>query len=87
MKIFGLNIASNATSKNGRAWIDPAAREFAYLPIQEDEKPERKIPTYRDLGFPNVKCPHLPVHLDPEFETFTYGHNNRVGDAGLQAML
>lgn len=86
MKIFGLNIASNTGQKNGRGWIDPTTREFVYLPIEEDMELEKPAPSYRDLGFPDVKCPHLPVHLDPEFETFTYGHIRRFGDARLWRM-
>ena len=26
------------------------------------------------MGFTDIKHPELFVHLDPEFETFTYGH-------------
>jgi predicted RNase H-like HicB family nuclease len=81
LKIFGLNIASSTTNKNGRGWIDPKTRKFVYLPIEEYMELERPAPTYRDLGFPDVRYPHLPVHLDPEFETFTYGHRTRFGDA------
>ena len=47
---------------------------------------ERPAPTYRELGFADVAYPHLPVHLDPEFETFTYGYRKRFGDARLWGM-
>ena len=86
MKIFGLNIASSTANRNGRGWIDPNTCEFVYLPIEEVMELEQPAPTYRELGFPNVKYPHLPVHLDPEFETFTYGHITRFGDARLWKM-
>ena len=87
MKIFGLNVGSSTGNKNGRAWVDPVTSEFAYLPIEEDAKLEHPAPTYEDLGFTNVKYPHLPVHLDPEFDTFTYGHVTRYGDAKLWEMV
>jgi len=86
MKIFGLNIASSTTNKNGRGWIDPKTREFIYLPIEEIMELEQLVPSYRELGFSHVKYPHLPVHLDPEFETFTYGHRTRFGDTRLWEM-
>jgi hypothetical protein len=86
LKIFGLNIASSAANKNGRGWINLETREFVYLPIEEDMELEQPAPTYRELGFSDVAYPHLPVHLDPEFETFTYGHRKRFGDARLWKM-
>jgi hypothetical protein len=51
---------------------------------------EPAAPTYRQLGFTDLdrKCPKLLAvkypdayaHVDPEFQSFTYGHMKRVGD-------
>jgi hypothetical protein len=35
---------------------------------------ETQTITYRDIGLTNLEFPHLPVHHDPEFQTYTYGH-------------
>lgn len=86
MKILGLNIASSSVNKNGRGWIDPKTHEFVYLPIEEFATLERPAPTYQELGFSDVRYPSLPVHLDPEFKTFTYGHVRRYGDQKLFQM-
>lgn len=63
-------------------------REFVYLPIESaDVELAKPAPTYRELGFPHVSYPDLPVHLDPEFETATYGHVTRgFGDSVLWAL-
>jgi hypothetical protein len=56
------------------------------VPIAEID--EQAMPlTYRDIGLTNVAYPHLPVHYDPEFDTFTYGHAWRGwGDQRLKDM-
>lgn len=82
-RILGLNVGSNAAMPNGRGWVDPATGRFAYLPIPETEPLVCPAPTYADLGFADLPHPDLPVHLDPEFDTFTYGHRRRFGDARL----
>lgn len=83
MMILGLNVGSNAGMVNGRGWVSPTSGEFVYLPIPETEPLAQDAPTYRELGFHQVAEPDLPVHLDPEFQTFTYGHKRRFGDARL----
>ena len=76
--MFGLfiNVGSNSTNPNGRGRIFEDYT-FEYLPIPESEETRQKVPTYCQLGFTHVKFPDLPVHLDPTFETFTYGHVRR----------
>lgn len=76
--MFGvlINVGSNSSNPNGRGRILEDFT-FEYLPIPEEEKTIGKVPTYRDLGFAHLKYPDLPVHLDPEFESFTYGHVKR----------
>ncbi len=86
MRILGLNVGSNASMANGRGWVDPETGAFVYLPIVEEGPLEGPAPTYRQLGFADVKHPDLPVHLDPEFGTFTYGHKRRFGDSRLWAL-
>lgn len=73
--MFGvlLNVGSSSANPNGRGRIFKDFT-FEYLPIPETRKTTVKVPTYRELGFANVRYPDLPVHLDPEFDTFTYGH-------------
>jgi len=44
------------------------------------------VPNYRELGFGHVKFPDLPVHLDPEFATFTHGHLTR-GFGDVRSLL
>jgi len=80
-----INIGSNSTSPNGRGRIfeDYA---FEYLPIPECKETTQNVATYRQLGFSHVKHPDLPVHLDPSFETFTYGHIRR-GFGDIRALL
>lgn len=82
--MFGvlLNVGSSGRNPNGRGRIHEDFT-FEYMPIPEDYETKEKVPTYRDLGFFNVPFPDLQVHLDPEFETFTYGHFRRgFGDVG-----
>lgn len=76
--MFGvlLNVGSSEKNPNGRGRIFNDYR-FEYLPIPEEEKTTEKVATYRELGFSHVKFPDLAVHLDPEFDTFTYGHVER----------
>lgn len=78
--MFGvlINVGSSASEKtpNGRGRIFDDYR-FEYLPIPEKSKIIEKVPSYRELGFLHVRFSDLPVHLDPEFETFTYGHVER----------
>lgn len=82
-----LNIGSNSTNPNGRGRIFEDYT-FEYLPIPEYLTTRQKVPTYRELGFEHVKCPDLRVHLDPVFETFTYGHVRRgFGDVGTLLKL
>jgi hypothetical protein len=74
-----LNIGSNVSGINGingrgRIFQDGT---FEYLPIPEHRETISHVPTYRDLGFEHVKFPDVAVHLDPEFETWTYGHVER----------
>lgn len=80
-----LNVGSNSTKPNGRGRIFEDYT-FEYLPIPETKKTAQRVPTYRELGFPNVKHPDLFVHLDPGFETFTYGHVKR-GFGDIEALL
>ncbi len=82
--MFGIliNVGSNSTNPNGRGRIFED-QTFEYLPIPESEKTRQKVPTYHQLGFVNVEFPDLPVHIDPSFENFTYGHVRRgFGDIG-----
>jgi hypothetical protein len=76
--MFGvlINVASSSQNPNGRGRIfkDNA---FEYLPIPENQETVERIPTYRDLGFVNIRFPDLRAHIDPEFQTFTYGHVKR----------
>lgn len=85
--MFGvlLNVGSNSSNPNGRGRIFRDST-FEYLPIPESEKTKEKVPTYRELGFVHARFPNLPVHLDPEFETFTYGHVKR-GFGDIRSLL
>jgi len=80
-----LNVGSSGSNPNGRGRIFEDF-SFEYLPIPETEETKVKVPTYRELGFSCVKFPDLPVHLDPEFETFTYGHVKR-GFGDIECLL
>ena len=86
MQLFGLNVASSSQNRNGRGWVEPETGHFVYMPIEEAALPAMRLPTYEDLGFADVRYPHLPVHLDPEFTTHTYGHVRRFGDQALFKM-
>jgi hypothetical protein len=71
-----INVGSGASNPNGRGkWFSDGT--FEYLPLSEIVKTTERVPTYRELGFSQVKFPDIPVHLDPEFKTFTYGHVKR----------
>lgn len=85
--MFGvlINVGSNSSSPNGRGRIFEDLT-FEYLPILEGKETREKVPTYRELGFSHLRSPDLPVHVDPEFETFTYGHVRR-GFGDLRALL
>jgi hypothetical protein len=80
-----LNVASNSGHLNGRGRIFPDG-SFEYLPIPEDQPTRVTVPTYRSLGYPHVKYPDLPVHLDPEFTSCTYGHITR-GFGDISSLL
>jgi len=80
-----INVASSSSNPNGRGRIFDDLT-FEYLPIPEIQKTIEKVFTYGELGFVHVKFPDLPVHLDPEFETFTYGHVKR-GFGDIQSLL
>lgn len=71
-----INVGSSSSNPNGRGRIFKDFT-FEYIPIPEYRETIKRVPAYRDLGFDHVKFPNLPVHLDPEFETFTYGHVTR----------
>ncbi len=86
MEIFGLNIASSSQDPNERGWIDPRTRKFVYLPIEETFETNPPAPTFAELGFSTLKFPHHQVHVDPEFDTYTYGHVARFGDSCLWRM-
>jgi hypothetical protein len=87
--MFGvlINVGSNSSNPNGRGRVF-GDLTFEYLPIPESEQTAERVLTYGELGFNSVKFPNLPVHLDPEFETFTYGHVRRgFGDVGTLLRL
>lgn len=86
-KLLGVlvNVGSNETHPNGRGRIFEDFT-FEYLPIPELRKTGQRVPTYRKLGFKHVKCPDLLVHVDPGFETFTYGHVRR-GFGDIESLL
>jgi len=86
-RMFGvfINVGSSSSNPNGRGRLFEDFT-FEYLPIPESEKTREKVPTYRELGFGHVKFPDLPVHLDPEFQTLTYGHVTR-GFGDLRNLL
>lgn len=73
-----LNVGSRVNDSNGQGRILRDLR-FEYLPIEEKERTrtDEHVPTYAELGFTEVRHSNEPVHLDPEFETFTYGHTIR----------
>lgn len=63
------NVGSSDSNPNGRGRIFKDYT-FEYLPIPEQRKTAQKVSTYRDLGLGHVRYPDLPVHLDPEFQTY-----------------
>jgi len=86
-KGVSINIASSSQDPNGRGPVDPADFSFEYLPIPEKSETREKIPTYAELEWishESITYPDEPVHLDPEFKTYTYGHVKRgFGDVEL----
>lgn len=80
-----LNVGSSGSNPNGRGRIFEDF-SFEYLPIPETEETIEKVPIYRELGFLDVKFPDLPVHFDPEFEAFSYGHVKR-GFGDIECLL
>ncbi|MCL4339986.1 MAG: hypothetical protein JRN37_04175 [Nitrososphaerota archaeon] len=83
MSCILINVGSGGSNPNGRGRIFDDGT-YEYLPLPEQERTSEKIPTYRDIGFEKVKFPDIAVHLDPEFETYTYGHVIRgFGDVRL----
>lgn len=80
-----VNVGSNSISPNGRGRIFEDCT-FEYLPIPESGETRRNVSTYHQLGFSHVRFPDLPVHLDPTFETFTYGHVKR-GFGDIKTLL
>lgn len=85
--MFGvlINVGSSSTNPNGRGRIFKDL-SFDYLPIPEGHRTREHVATYRELGFTQVRYPDLRVHLDPEFETFTYGHVRR-GFGDMKSLL
>jgi hypothetical protein len=85
--LFGvlINVGSSSLNPNGRGKIFDDGT-FEYLPIPEEAETAEKLPTYMDLGYSNIKFPNFSVHVDPEFETFTYGHVKR-GFGDIQSIL
>lgn len=85
--MFGvlINVGSSSSNPNGRGRIFKDST-FEYLPIPESSITTEEVPTYRELGFAYVNFPDLPVHLDPEFRTFTYGHVRR-GFGDMKSLL
>jgi len=84
---MSINVASNSGHLNGRGLINPNNYYFEYLPIPETKECKKKVPTYSDLEWiddKRLKKPNLKVHLDPEFDTYTYGHAKRgFGDTKI----
>ena len=80
-----MNVGSNSTNPNGRGRIFEDYT-FEYLPIPETKRTRKRVLTYRELGFTNVKQPDMFVHMDPGFETFTYGHVRR-GFGDIEVLL
>jgi hypothetical protein len=85
--LFGvlINVGSSSSNPNGRGKIFKNF-SFEYLPIPEKEKTVEKVRTYGELGLTEVRFPDLPVHLDPEFATYTYGHVRR-GFGDIESFL
>jgi hypothetical protein len=87
--LFGVyvNVASSSQNPNGRGHIFENGC-FEYLPIPEYRATIEEVPTYREMGFENCKFPDLHAHVDPEFQTYTYGHVRRgFGDIKNLARL
>lgn len=80
-----INVGSSSSNPNGRGRIFEDST-FEYLPIPESQRTREHVPTYRELGFTHVRYPDVPVHLDPEFETSTYGHVRR-GFGDIKSLL
>jgi len=86
-KGVSINVGSSSQNPNGRGPVDPSDFSFEYLPIPEKSETIREVPTYTELEWINqesITVSDIPVHLDPEFETYTYGHVKRgFGDMKL----
>lgn len=81
VKALSINVASNESYTNGRGLIDPVDLTFEYLPIPEEGEVETTVPTYSGIEtLRGRRLKNQPVHLDPEFETYTYGHVKRFGE-------
>ena len=79
-KGVSINVASSSQNPTGRGPVYPSDFSFEYLPIPEENETIEKVPTYAELEWitqENITTSDKPVHLDPEFETYTYGHAER----------
>jgi len=88
-KAVSLNIASRSSDPNGRGDLNLEDRTFDYIPIPEGKETTVEIPTYSDLEWldtAGLKEKQIPVHLDPEFDTYTYGHIRR-GFGDMNSLL
>lgn len=88
IKGISLNVGSNNKCENKRGRINPIDLTFQYRPIPEEKLVKCKVPTYAELNacpYTQLKAPNLPVHIDPEFDTNTYGHAKRWGE--IKALL
>ncbi len=78
MKVVLLNVGSNSNNSCGRGPIFGNG-SFKFVPIEEGCKYKKgtKIDTHRTLGLEKRVPSELadtPVHNDPDFLKFTYGH-------------
>lgn len=75
--------------------VDPSTHDFAYVPIPEGAPSPQLARSYAEvLGalarFPNVRLPERlqgrMMHLDPDFETLTYGDNGERRGRGVAGL-
>lgn len=88
-KAVSLNIASRSNDPNGRGKVDLEDRTFEYIPIPEKKETIVDVPSYSDLEWldnAKLKEKDVAVHLDPEFDTYTYGHIKR-GFGDMNSLL